>query len=397
MSGPRDQENELAEPSSLPEEEDKDGKKRKVSKVYLCKHCGLPKKGHTCEKELRGNLCSKCGQPKKGHDCPMLPPNERKKRQRKRSHHQRIGRARPDSLCPKFGGSREEYDCENEAGARMWQLLTHDDSEATNSFDPSLAWFAFCNSSRYDCSLYGNVSPFKSFNIDTTSCFSETFRDWLTVRNGKISTCLPPSLLVKTEGATHSENETISENEVVVSPYDSACPSPSKSALYLNAAGPVWGLAFAPQWGHNLPCQKGNQCHHNLQPHNKYLAIGTSRIGWLSAQEGLTDGLFRHGVGTDFFHELDGQSKLAPNLMQIWKVQVNCRVMENCDNLAPSNAEISDAKLLYLLHIESSSNSTTAVPGNCDTDSHKIDCHPHWKVDSFIDGANISIQFLFVS
>ena len=51
--------------------------RNKERKIYRCKKCGLPKKGHICGKEIikkirENKKCHLCGETKKGHICKMM-------------------------------------------------------------------------------------------------------------------------------------------------------------------------------------------------------------------------------------------------------------------------------------------------------------------------------------
>ena len=52
----------------------------KVKKVQYCRKCGLPRKGHKCERKMlkliqKKTKCAICHETKKGHICPALKKN----------------------------------------------------------------------------------------------------------------------------------------------------------------------------------------------------------------------------------------------------------------------------------------------------------------------------------
>lgn len=85
----------------------------------------------------------------------------------------------------------------------------------------------------------------------------------------------------------------------------------SEIDLYLNTAGPIWCIAYAP-----IRKDVSQQPSILLE---KYLAVGTSRIGWLDSNTPRTlAGTCE--VGDDIPYTL-GAKYTTPNLLQIWKVQ----------------------------------------------------------------------------
>lgn len=90
----------------------------------------------------------------------------------------------------------------------------------------------------------------------------------------------------------------------------SSSQSSSEIDIYLNTAGPIWCIAYAPSPEDISP---------SSALFERHLAVGTSRIGWLDANSQRTlAGTCE--VGDDIPYTL-GAKYTTPNLLQIWKVQ----------------------------------------------------------------------------
>lgn len=77
--------------------------------------------------------------------------------------------------------------------------------------------------------------------------------------------------------------------------------------LYLNTAGPIWCIAYAPNHAGSVPA---SAC-------QNYLAVGTSRTGWLDAADGQKTLAGTCEVGDDIPYNF-GMKHRSPNLLQIW-------------------------------------------------------------------------------
>jgi hypothetical protein len=77
--------------------------------------------------------------------------------------------------------------------------------------------------------------------------------------------------------------------------------------LYLNTAGPIWCIAYAPTHAGSAP----------TSAYQNYFAVGTSRIGWLDAADGQKTLAGTCEVGDDIPYNI-GMKHRSPNLLQIW-------------------------------------------------------------------------------
>jgi hypothetical protein len=100
--------------------------------------------------------------------------------------------------------------------------------------------------------------------------------------------------------------------------------------IYLNTAGPIWCIAFAP-------------ARKDISPppmlFERHLAVGTSRIGWLDANS-LRTLAGTCEVGDDIPYTL-GAKYTTPNLLQIWKIQSSTL---DSDSIAETTVEINKTK-----------------------------------------------------
>jgi hypothetical protein len=117
---------------------------------------------------------------------------------------------------------------------------------------------------------------------------------------------------------------------VVVTTLGSKSGSNSDIDIYLNTAGPIWCVAYAPTRENTSP-----------PPilFERHLAVGTSRIGWLDANSPRTlAGTCE--VGDDIPYTL-GAKYTTPNLLQIWKIQSSAL---DSDSTAESTLEMNKKK-----------------------------------------------------
>ena len=115
-----------------------------------------------------------------------------------------------------------------------------------------------------------------------------------------------------------------------VSPYQSALRVQEQldedaSCAYLNVAGPVWSLAFAPM------CYQDSAGSNERVSSSCFLAVATSRAGWLQYQEGRDAGIFRHGVGSDVMHEIENPQLPSANILQMWKMRRDKSSIQSID------------------------------------------------------------------
>jgi hypothetical protein len=195
--------------------------------------------------------------------------------------------------------------------------------------DATLAQYAALNSPPLDYGPFAGAAAlfrphaFSATGGDGRGGRSVSLSDWWAARPASPP---PPALRVV-------DRRTQGEEAVVVPPYHGAAPARCHSCLYLNAAGPVWDVAFAPHCRRPPPEEgEGRARDSSVPPPSppsppplaRYLAVATSRAGWLSAEEGEREGVFRHGVGNDALREFEGgrEGGADNNLLQIWKVLV---------------------------------------------------------------------------
>ena len=130
--------------------------------------------------------------------------------------------------------------------------------------------------------------------------------------------------------------------------------------LYLNTAGPIWCLAYAPN--HTGAVRTSD--------FQNYLAVGTSRIGWLDAADGQKTLAGTCEVGDDIPYNY-GVKHRSPNLLQIWGLKTK--------NNEASNKKKSSTK-------NSSGTSTTSAGTSCEAAASLQYCvglqsrGPVWKI-----------------
>ena len=97
--------------------------------------------------------------------------------------------------------------------------------------------------------------------------------------------------------------------------------------LYLNTAGPIWCLAYAPN--HTGAVRTSD--------YQNYLAVGTSRIGWLDAADGQKTLAGTCEVGDDVPYNY-GAKHRSPNLLQIWGLKTKNSEANNNRKSASRNS-----------------------------------------------------------
>ena len=273
------------------------------------------------KKEKSSYVCARCGLPKKGHICAHAPPT-----------------STPTSPVPN----------------RRVVCKARDDK-------PLVAYAVEHSHSQRRT----KSSPTVSLKRGDESNVFISFRDWWEGRRN-LPPLLPPALrVVEHQSQANNDQVTLSDDGVVVPPYqcsvatikhhvtaNSGAPPDASSVLYLNAAGPVWCLAFAPEL-EAACCVKlsesgvnDNDSSHHLVRH---LAVATSRVGWLSDEDGRVEGVYRHGVGNDKLHLVEEcKDSLGDNLLQIWQVYEERHVRDPSEG---KHASTLSSRLLYSIDV----------------------------------------------
>ena len=369
--------------------------------AFMCGRCGLPKKGHVCTnpttiasgKEKRKNnsakkenavtrgtfMCGRCGLPKKGHVCAMKVASQNKNN----------ANIRTDQVCTQCGSSTKDghicsSSCPQETpdatllGADVRAKPSTQKTKRGLPHDPVLAEYAIRESSHslFDCTMCEEAPPFRCHHSSKHGGHkgprSQTLAAWWAARapHELMGTALPPALRVADQQEQRQE-------AVVVPPYHSAAPSPlsasSSPSCYLNAAGPVWGSAFAPHCPAAQPiAAAAATAVQATAALTRHLVVATSRVGWLTPSQGRATGVFRHGVGNDSLRELQQHSQCTQvddNLLQLWKVEVG-----------------EAASMHYMVHVEQEQeqeqhdDDAVAAAGRGVGDQGGCGIGPHWQV-----------------
>ena len=171
-----------------------------------------------------------------------------------------------------------------------------------------------------------------------------TISEWITslpvsevgVDNGLGRVTVPNAALK----VTFNSKDTSSSPPVFVRPYEGRMRKISTNTnkkankkteidLYLNAAGPIWCIAYAPE---NMQSPSNKSRSSSYKPFERYIAVGTSRIGWLdyhsSSNAKTLAGTWE--VGDDIPYNL-GMKYKSHNLLQIWKLTIGSKIAQNSD------------------------------------------------------------------
>lgn len=141
--------------------------------------------------------------------------------------------------------------------------------------------------------------------------------------------------------AQNEINEKLGENSLFILPYSGILNNPKNDKnkgsslcsaddidLYLNTSGPIWDVAYAPNIKNSAPptaippSLSSSSAPSQSLLLNKYLAVGTSRIGYPDKSSDLQTLSGSYGVGDDVMYTM-GNKYYFPNLLQIWHISMH--------------------------------------------------------------------------
>jgi hypothetical protein len=368
-------------------------------------------------------LCAQCGQVKKDHRCTppakcpsifLSIPTVRARRREQGQEQKGAAKANMVDEEAENAGNTSRMalppapsSLVTKASSKAYKAATH--------YNQHLAAYAARNTAPFSPSLFSGAPPFRR-GAEEASAGGEgeggggvvRLHDWWASRLGPRRP-FPPALRVEESlagGGGDAWGTSPGAAVVVVPPYQSAAShhshpadtsvlrSVSPSSLYMNAAGPVWDVAFAPRWagsgaaGTSKDARGANGCVQRV----RHLAVATSRMGWLCVEEGRAAGTFRHGVGNDCPRTLEPEREAVAaeqeeaNLLQVWQVLEGQGEGEGRGADEHDDGPALAVALAYMVHIESEPSAIGEQGGG-----RCREVGAHWKVstvDSFIHASS---------